>query len=440
MQAHCGECGFPRGGSERCRACGATPREIQRENVVALESLVGFQPARYPEYQTAFRAQSAGEYSRMVADVLAAGGHTSTLSQSARGAHWRIVVHHAPLSVILTDSHQVIVEGPVVRLPERRRVPLMRAMLHQAMTTGPARVALRGEDLLFVFEESARTLVPPALNAAINTVGIYSFRYEYILALTYDAGERGRHASRVKDALPLPAPRGIGLVTEAIARTPRPRWSVDEQVTATETVARFEGGVSAKIEQGEALARHFMEAADRTRNLIHRRDLCGTSMSRVQRAAFFRAYRTWGSLLPGSFASVFKRWETDWVSVPLPGKPESNTEVIHRLRADRFVRAADALATMGGIVSGDPIDLAMLTTAIQIKELVATQLRALELERNPPEHEVYVLLGLTAELLSRCRLPDSLAGKLDEALRVVPPLHPSVGAAQLHALLGRIAQ
>jgi hypothetical protein len=144
----------------------------------------------YPELQTAFLAWSQKDWARMVGQcLLALEIESPTIYKRANGPVWAFVHNSAVVYLSIDQPRELFaVEAPMVRLPETRRVALMRTLLelnHGA--SGVGRFILRGSTVLLRFCDRIRAVAPPKLVQAVSNVAICADQYDDLLALSFDA-------------------------------------------------------------------------------------------------------------------------------------------------------------------------------------------------------------------------------------------------------------
>ena len=186
-RSYCTTCGWllPAGARATCAACGgdATPlpladnaRPVPRED------------EEDPALAAAREAWSHGEHSRAIGLALSLGQAPRAFT-SPHGPGWVSAVGPVPVFAILdVASAHVTLEVPVVRLPQTKRVPALRAALALCNETVTAsRFCLRLDLLVARFAARLDALTPAILHRVAREMATVAGRAQQHLALAFDA-------------------------------------------------------------------------------------------------------------------------------------------------------------------------------------------------------------------------------------------------------------
>ena len=196
----CGICGWPLGGEiyESCNA--PAGKTIAGEDFLNLRFLGGPTPEDYPDLIQAFLAWKQKNWNRVVGQSLIAYGvDQPLLSSQGRTSGWVIVRDSAAIYITLNHKNEELtIESPVIRLPVKGRIPLMRTLLElNGREMMAARFCLRGDLVVLRFMDRMENLSPPKLIDAIDEVAILSDRYDDYLSVAFSARMIGPEAQRM---------------------------------------------------------------------------------------------------------------------------------------------------------------------------------------------------------------------------------------------------
>lgn len=186
-RSYCTTCGWllPAGARATCSACGgdATPVPLA-DNARPVPRVDDDDPA----LAGAREAWSQGDHARAIGLALTLGPAPRAFS-SPQGPGWVAAAGSTPVFAILDlGASQVTLEIPVVRLPQTKRVPALRAALVMCDETATAsRFCLRLDLLVLRFASRLDALSPASLRAVACEMAEVAERAEEHLALSFDA-------------------------------------------------------------------------------------------------------------------------------------------------------------------------------------------------------------------------------------------------------------
>lgn len=189
MNDHCGVCGWPLDGPA-CGACGApagagTPGRDRVEPVGGAPRVED-----YPSLSDAFRAWHARDWTGMVSACLSTlGAKAPPVHNPVTGFGWAFTKDSAAIYVYFDSTGTVIsVESPMLRVPARHRVPMLRSLLElNGSGLGGGRFCLRDDLVVLRFVDRLENLNPPKLVGAILDVALRADRFDDLLSAAYDA-------------------------------------------------------------------------------------------------------------------------------------------------------------------------------------------------------------------------------------------------------------
>ena len=186
-QAYCSSCGFlcVLG---RCEVCGATGEPLHLGDGRRRELRAEVDPQESAGLERAVEAHRSRDITRFVAHVVAAeGGGTVSSITAQDGPGWVATIRSGTVFVALQGS-QLVLLAPIVRLPQKQRVPAMRLALELcAGSAATARFCLRDDVLLLRFTTLAANLTPLALRGLLRELGELAARYEEVFGIAFDA-------------------------------------------------------------------------------------------------------------------------------------------------------------------------------------------------------------------------------------------------------------
>lgn len=196
---HCGTCGWP-SADDPCTMCGSPLGKSQYLGGGPVDPPPsGPKPEDYPELAQAFRAWKVQNFEQVVELCLAHCGIRERSQLAPEGTiGWTSTLDSAAIYITYAPAQQVVVvESPVVWIPEHQRVPLMRTLLELNASTGAAsRFAVRGSTVLLRFTDRMPNVAPPKLLDAVREVAQSADAHDNWLAEVFGAKMIGPEAIR----------------------------------------------------------------------------------------------------------------------------------------------------------------------------------------------------------------------------------------------------
>ncbi|MBX3273935.1 MAG: YbjN domain-containing protein [Sandaracinaceae bacterium] len=418
----------------------------------------------WPELEHAFRAWSAGDAHQMITACLPALRVVGSRHVDRDGVrYWPIATVTSAVFIVFDAGRgEVAVEAPMLRLPERLAVPVLRYLLdaNGRVDLGAARYCLRDDVVVLRWARRFASCSPPELVAAIQSVAKRCDQAAEPLAAAYFArpvapelAQRGHDPALlgVRRALSVleagdGAPRDAAPASFGSSPPPRSRppaapaarpSSLPEEPRGARAVLREE--TQRRLADAEHFAALMQEAIARSR-------LDDPPLAvLIQRAAIFRAAYEFGESLPDAIAVLYGAGRALVERPPRLTQKRGflgfggGAEVVSpSILPPVFARLGRDLGDVGGVPPN-----ATPPPFPSVAELKG-HLRALleDLESGPvqPEIKQFVLLGATAETLLRAPGSPDRRGPLGEAYdraRTEPPIR---AVAMLRHVLGRVAQ
>lgn len=185
-RTYCPSCGFPPNG-QRCEVCGSALDPLALVgNALRVAPSEG-DAAGLDRAHEAFRAK---DFPRAIEHALASDATGAVRAKAApTGSGFIAIVRGALIfASIRTATDELTIEAPIVRLPEVRRVPVMRAALELcAREDVTSRLCLRGDLLLLGYTGPLGDLTPVLLRRLTREMAHLSSRYAELLAVTFGA-------------------------------------------------------------------------------------------------------------------------------------------------------------------------------------------------------------------------------------------------------------
>lgn len=454
MSDPCGICGWPPDpGAGACPACGATRGEgAPRRDDPRLRLHLGARPEDFPELEHAFRAWAARDAHQMVAACLPSLRVSGARHVDHGGLrYWPLPTSTSVVFVVHdADREELGVEAPVLRLPDRLSVPLMRFLLdtNGLPEGGHARYCLRDDVVVLRWARRFASCSPPELVTAIREVARRIDRAAAPLAAAFFAKPLATEiATRGHDPALLGTPRALRVLEPQAAPSVATFRSPPRAAPAPPSAAGPVGArASIRDEARERLAaaERFSALMDET---VHRSRLDDEPLSvLVQRAALFRAAHEFGDRLPDAVAVLFAagRALVDHPPRLAPkrgifrlGGPSADIPSA-RILPPVFARLGRDL----GDVDRAPPDATPRPFAStgELKAHLRDLLEDLEAGSIQPEIKAFVLLGAVAEALLRAPIPRERLAALETAYDEAVEEPPIRAVARLRHLLGRLAQ
>ncbi len=489
-------------GQAACEACGAeVGAAAERRDDPGVRQHAGARAEDYPELHHAFAAWRASDVSQMVLACLAHVG-VSGARHVDRGPirYWPVTTSFGAMFMVYDATRgELGIEAPLMRLPQRLAVPLMRTLLdaNAYPERGRARYCLRDDLVVLRFASQLASCSPPDLIEAIGEVSTRAGRVTEPLAAAYFARPMlSELQRRGLDPAVLGAPRELSILrgptdpprvsaarprssspapgayrTAPPPRTsrpaaPSPRSSLPAASPGPASVASPDAGLhsdlpipdlpdpsapaevrGARSSLREETRSRLMEAerfAELLRETLSRASLDDAPLATlIQRAAIFRAALEFGDTLPAAVATLYASGRGLIDEPPrlrsrgLFGFGGGSTPVSPQLLPPLFSRLVRDL----GDVPDPPRDATPppFGSIGVLKAHLSALLEDLESGPIQPELKAFVLLGAVAETLLRTPArPERLAQLRTayEEARGEPPLR---AVARLRHLLGRLA-
>ncbi|WP_156339238.1 hypothetical protein [Chondromyces crocatus] len=176
----CAACGFPLRGP-RCEACG-----VHR---VAAGRRAGMAPDVESPSDTDIETWRTRDPVRFVGHCIAAeAGNTIPTTSAQDGIGWIFTLRTMPLFVSCEPgADRASIDVPVTRVPERQRVPLLRAALELSAHHLPARLCVRDDLLVLRRVIYLSTLTVASLRLALRTSAERAEQLSSLLTAWFDA-------------------------------------------------------------------------------------------------------------------------------------------------------------------------------------------------------------------------------------------------------------
>jgi hypothetical protein len=417
---HCAICGWPLSGTT-CEACQSpADARLDADEHANVRLLGEPRPEDYPDLEKAFVAWQQRDYNRMIGQCLRSleidRPHVVTLP---KGPGWAFVDEGAAIYLAIDRAtDELSIESPMVWVPRRQRVPLLRALLElNALVLGAARFCLRGDRVILRFADRVENLNPPKLVNAIEEVSELAEQYAELLSVSFAAEMIGPEAQRKR--LPwdyLGTPRRLVHLVGSEAQ-PLP-WAGGEAQPGPAPVARqaLERAIEAQLEPIDGLSDLLRAGVDLGRPL----PLLGLHPATpllLSRAMVLRAVHEYAEACPSAVGAlaheaapiIARLWLTP---------PDFNAKRIRSQAAARRLREGlpdpaslsgvinDILATRGQMGETPPIALPRLSGMAATREHLGHYLEEMARAPQEPDLQYYLLLGALAELLERAPLAE----------------------------------
>ena len=397
-------------------------------------ALRGPEPQDYPHFEGAFLAWQKGDWTQMVSQCLAALNiDGATLSKFPVGPGFTFTCDSAVVYLhVHLKREELAVESPVVMVPLRKRIPMMRTLLEMNdHSLGASRFCLRGDRVVLRFADRIRNVSPPKMADVIREVAILADRYDDLLSATFAAPQIGWNAqvdsmdwsylgkSRRLENVVLRGGSGTNPGSiDAIALT---RAEPDARA-ASAPIAR--GG---SLPSDEGARRELCRLLQTSLEIARKQVLDPESHSLLQRATLYRAFAEFGQCCSGSVAHLMRT--ARGVVGDLAGTPGSG---VHAATLDPLpIDAAfeqlvedEGRSEESGVAQVPPF-----RSAGEAKRHILHYATLLEQAPQDPTYRHFVLIGALSELLARVRLSKQTRRELHatlEAARSEPPSDPIV--------------
>lgn len=435
--AYCGVCGWRSRGAS-CEACGAPPgAKVATEDFADLQLLGGPRPEDFPELVSAFTAYKQQDFNRMVGQCLTAlGVESPRIVNLPDGPGWSFPMESAAVFLSLhKERGELSIEAPLVRLPARQRVPLMRAALElSARALGGARFCLRGELLLLRFSDRLENLAPPKLIAAIREVAVKADNLDDLFCLSFSARMVGPEAR--KQHFPfelLGTPRKLAHLKSAELRAGAPGVPAFQAPPPESWAAR---GTSPELEAQLAAADGLCEVLSTALRLStplrFLKEVHPATQLLVQRAALFSVYEQFRERCPQAVAFLMhpaapvlsRLWDSRVSDLPSPLALPMLFEQLIAQRAQ--------------VPAQPSYSAEQFPSAAEAKAFFRKY--AAEVEKAPSELPLrhFLLRGALCELLHRAPLPEAMAARLRQLLGQVRGKVDEASVQHLSSTLQRV--
>jgi hypothetical protein len=421
----CGVCGWPSKGASVCEACEApvatTPGAARDETNVWI--LGGPRAEDYPDLKNAFLAWKQKDWPRMVGQCLVAlGVESPQITNLPDGPGWSFSRDSAAIYVALDKARgELAIEAPMVRLPVRQRVPLLRTLLElNESALGAARFCLRGDLVLLRFAEQMENLAPPKLVAAIRELALRADQLDDLLSVGFSAPMVGPEAQ--KQRLPwslLGSPRKLKHLQGADAPPlPPPAAAVAPTIGA----GSVSDGIEARLRNADALCDLLSAAAEIAKPLQFMQDVHPAIPLLLQRALLFRVFDQFRATCPDAVAMLMRAgepvyaqfWELPTGLLAVVGGTTGTAATPLPIGLDLVV--GHVIATRAQVPSQAPCAPAAFASAAEAKTMLRKYLAEVDKGPKDAKHRHFVLLGALAELLTRTRLPEATAARLRQVM------------------------
>ena len=375
------------------------------------------QPEDYPTLKNAFIAWGQRDYPRMIGQCLVALGVTApTVTSLPSGPGWTFHQDSALVFLSVDREHgEILVESPMVRVPVRQRVPLLRTLLElNACALGASRFCLRGGIVVLRYADRIDNVSPAKLVGAIKEVALRADRYDDVLRLAFGAKMIGPEAKRHPNPWGfLGTPVKLRMVRgERVGPAPPPPISRPSDVPAPDPVGRMLDAADALLDVariGQSLAKPLFFA--------HK----PATLAMLHRAIAFRAAHVGGVGCPDAINLLFSQLQ---VTCPgfFEGPPYTGVTETGAMLVDATLgRIVNTRAQVG---AQPTIEIPQLRTALDAKTLLRKLLD--EIVGAPPDATLRHVLLLCAicELAQRARMTgpmqERVQGEIAGALAAGP--------------------
>lgn len=382
----CASCGAPRG-------AGTPPRDREADD--------GASPRveDYPSLAGAFRAWHARDWTGMVSACLATLGATAPPVRNAvTGFGWTLTKDSAAIYVYFDQTGTVVsVESPILRVPARHGVALLRSLLElNGEGLGGARFCLRDDLVVLRFVDRLENLNPPKLVGAILDVAVRADRFDDLLGAAYDAEMVG------------PAARAHGLPFEALGTARRLGVIRSDMAPVRVDVAappRLRDRSPEARSGLERMVRAALSESDRLRTAPNPR----VPRALVLRAVLFLAWYEFREPLPEATHALLRAGGDVRRALVVDVADAPDPDPAH-------AAIAAVAGRLGGIEPGPTWSPDRFDDAASARTWLRTVLDAFD--AGPPDlsWRYPVVLGVAAELLVRGELPPDLRRYVRDAL------------------------
>ncbi len=427
--AFCGTCGWPVETAGPCEVCGQNTAPVaardQETNIFVFGEP---RPEDFPGMENAFVAWKQRDWNRLVGQCLTAVGvENPQISNLPTGPGWTYMQNSAAIYVTVNRAqNDFSIESPMVRLPVKQRVPMMRALLElNTRALGAARFCLRDGLVVLRFADRMENLSPPKLVAAIREVSTAADRFDDLLAITFAARQIGPDAQKQRLAWTvIGTPRVLGgfdFDQTAPAAAPEP---IAIATPTPEPLSSPLSALEAQLGSNDRLCDLMREALTLSKPFPFQKVHRAVPLL-LQRAFLYRAYdehhegspdaiaflmkqgdllvdRVWESPAPGLLGKVGVALDDEARGWPIPIVFDGTLKTFIQKRAQVDPQAPFIPTQFKGA----------LDTKAHFKKVLA------EIDKAPTDAALrhFLLMGALAELLSRTRLAPATTARIRQAM------------------------
>lgn len=421
----CHVCGWPAGQllGQACEACGTPPgggplgRDADDDC-----ALRGPEPGDYPHFEGAFLAWQKRDWTQMVSQCLAALNiEEAQMSKFPVGPGWAFTCDSAVVYLhVHLKREELAVESPVVMVPERKRIPMMRTLLEMNdHSLGSSRFCLRGDRVVLRFADRITNVSPPKMADVIREVAILADRYDELLSVTFSAPQIGWDAQvDSMDWSYLGKSRRLENVVLRPRDEPRKGDPAGLARPAAKRRAASAPGGSVAPAAGDADAqRDLCRLLRESLELAQKGDLDRESHVLLQRATIYRAVAEFGDRCAGPVGELLRSGRGivgELLGAPGSGLAPCDVDPRSMDQAFESLVAANGCSEERGTAQ-----VSRFRSAGEAKRHILQYQSLLEQGPHDTRFRHFVLIGALQELLARARLSkrarQELSAALDEA-------------------------
>jgi hypothetical protein len=424
----CGICGWPISGPS-CAACGAqSSARAEGCDATNLKTLAGPDAEDYPELKPAFIAWQQKDGPRYIRQCLQALGieHPTCLQGDAHD--WWIFIQDSAVVFIGLDRmrQEIAIESPILQLPRRRRVPLMRTLLQlNGNELRDTRFCLRGDIVVLVYTESFANLPPPRFIEAIREHALNADSFDDPLSLAFSARMLGPETQQADDPLSfLGTPLRLQTLKGKSQPPPTPTMTAPAQASAESGAHRgvAEGhaqvslpqleafkGVSRLIRQSEDVLRFLKTHRAMQRNEKMMSRFLGAELY-VNRALVFLIQVQYGADVPGLVMPLARAAASYMYLLPPLGSDQHG-------RHEVFLKACQEIINQQASLEAQlPVRIRSFASTSEAHGHFANLVAVID-SFEQPQIKHFLLTGMIAELVLRIKLADADAKRFRDVLR-----------------------
>jgi hypothetical protein len=400
---------------------------------------------RAARLKNAFIAWGQRDYPRMVGQCLVALGVTApTVASLPTGPGWSF--HQDSALVCLTvdrERGEILVESPMVRVPVRQRVPLLRTLLElNARALGAARFCLRTNIVVLRYADRIENVSPAKLVAAIKEVALRADRYDDLLRLAFGAKMIGPEAKRhpnpwsfLGTPVKLRIIRGepIKPVPPAIASRPPP--APEPPVSSTAPMSAVPESVVRAVDAADALldVARIGQSLAKPLFFAHKPAI----LALLHRAIAFRCAHIARTTCPDAIHLLFAQLHVAYPGF-YDGPPHASTTEAGALLVD--VTLARIVSTRAQVGAQPAVDIPPLRTVGDAKTLMKKLRDEIGRAQADATLRHVLLVGALCELATRARMTGPMQARVHETIARAFSSGPTTASiAQLDDLLRNVA-